>query len=105
MKIWIKKKTKEYIIHLLTIKPELRDNDQRLVSNVISQFLILKKLDANNMTAWKLLMMYADGELPAADYITRVRRKVQEETPELRGKKYQQRHKKAEQVKNNLNNL
>jgi hypothetical protein len=44
----------------------------------------------------------AFGKLTSADTITRVRRLIQEETPELRGKKYNERQAKQSIVKKDL---
>jgi hypothetical protein len=48
------------------------------------------------------LKLMANGRLTSSDTITRVRRLVQEETPELRGKKYDERQAKQSQVKKDL---
>jgi hypothetical protein len=50
-------------------------------------------------TFFKLM---AFGKLTSSDTITRVRRLVQEETPELRGKKYNERQAKQSVVKKDL---
>lgn len=104
MKPFHKKKTKEFIEELLVLKPELKDNDEKLVSNVLFRFLQLGKHDAHQMSAWKLLEMYAKNELPSVDYITRIRRKIQEECPHLRGEAWNKRHKKAESIRKTINN-
>jgi hypothetical protein len=49
------------------------------------------------------LQLYASNQLPQADVITRARRKVQEEKPNLRGKLWNERHQLKEEVKNNIN--
>jgi hypothetical protein len=49
------------------------------------------------------LQLYAKNQIPQADVITRARRKVQEENPELRGELYNERHQLKEEVKNNIN--
>lgn len=104
MKPFHKKKTKEFIEELLILKPELKDNDEKLVSNVLFRFLLLGKHDAHQMSAWKFLEMYAKNELPSVDYITRIRRKVQEECPHLRGESWNKRHKKAESIRKTIIN-
>jgi phage-related tail protein len=47
--------------------------------------------------------MYRDGKLPSADMITRARRKVQQECADLRGEKYEERHKEEKNVRDNIN--
>jgi hypothetical protein len=48
------------------------------------------------------LKLMANGRLTSSDTITRVRRLVQEENTELRGKKYDERQAKQSQVKKDL---
>ena len=76
---------------LLTARPELRDNDQRLVSNVWWQCLKFDKIDPDTMPSTKLLLLLSQGKLPNHDSITRARRKLQEVDESLRGEKYNKR--------------
>ena len=82
--------------------PRYRDDDNKLIS-----FIWWKHLKNNNIPediiAMDFLQLYAKNELPQADAITRARRKVQEENPELRGQLYNERHQLKEEVKNNIN--
>lgn len=103
MKAFIKKKTKEFITELLTDKSYLRDNDEKLASNVFYKFLLLAGHDPNKLSAWKLLQMYAEGDLPRVDYITRIRRKIQEQNPDLRGEDYAKNQKHSIKVAKTIN--
>jgi hypothetical protein len=103
MKAFIKKKTPQFVESLLTEKAHLRDNDEKLVANVLYQFLMLGKHDPHTISAFQLLNLYADGNLPTVDYITRIRRKLQETNPVLRGLLYSTRQNKSSKVKNNIN--
>jgi hypothetical protein len=82
--------------------PKYRDDDNKLVA-----YIWWKNLKNNNIPediiAMDFLQLYAKNELPQADAITRARRKVQEENPELRGELYNERHQLKEEVKNNIN--
>ena len=82
--------------------PRYRDDDNKLIA-----FIWWKHLKNNNIPediiAMDFLQLYAKNELPQADAITRARRKVQEENPELRGQLYNERHQLKEEVKNNIN--
>lgn len=49
------------------------------------------------MSAHDFLTMFSKGELPSFESCTRVRRKLQEKHPELRGTNYKER--KAEEAK------
>lgn len=98
-----KKKIKEVIQDLLTKQDSLKDNDERLAANVLHQALKLLGKDPATLSAYSLLQLYADNKLPTIDYITRVRRKLQESNPDLRGEAYAKRKQKAEEVKRNIN--
>lgn len=82
--------------------PKYRDDDNKLVA-----YIWWKHLKNNNIPediiAMDFLQLYAKNELPQADAITRARRKIQEENPELRGELYNERHQLKEEVKNNIN--
>ena len=83
------------VVNLLTKHPSLRDSDDRLTATIWYQYADnVKQIDA--MT---LLTKFADGKLPSYESISRCRRKVQEEKPELRGKKWDKRHSKKLQNK------
>jgi hypothetical protein len=54
------------------------------------------------LPAQKFLRILADGQLTSSDSITRMRRKAQEEHPELRGAKYNQRQDRQSSGKKDL---
>lgn len=98
------KKTIKVLIHkLLEDREYLRDNDESLSANIIYLFLDKRGFNVKKMSAFDLLNMYAKNELPTIDYITRVRRKLQEDNPELRGKNYKARQNKAEEITKQIN--
>ena len=84
-------KTKEVIKKLLTKYPNLKDNDNKLIANYWNLELKDKNKDINVMTASELLSMYAQSQLTNAETIRRMRAKLQEEVPSLRGKAYELR--------------
>jgi hypothetical protein len=96
------KQIKKVIQGLLISLPELRDNDERLVSNVLYKHLKDNGTDAETITGMELLKLYSEGKLPTIDYITRVRRKLQEDIAELRGASYKERQEKAKVVKEKI---
>jgi hypothetical protein len=57
------------------------------------------------MSAISLLNLLASKALPFPDYITRVRRKLQEQEPELRGTKWAERHSLEEETSLDIHNL
>jgi len=89
---------KPSVKNLLTKFSSLRDSDRFLVAEFWKQELkALKTTD--------LLMMLKAGKLTSYDSITRVRRKVQEENKNLRGKLYKERKAIGKQVKMNIKNV
>ena len=87
---------KEKVFDLLTRFPHLRDSDEKLCSNIWHSRI------ASGISAHEFLAIYADGKLPSSESITRCRRKIQEEHPELRGQFYQERQAKQEPIKEEL---
>jgi|TARA_R100000501_G_C2615168_1_gene108894 hypothetical protein len=89
------------VIDLLTKFPSLRDSDERLASNIW-----FRQIDnLNTLTARDLMDKFAKGELQSYESISRCRRKVQEIKPELRGLKWEKRHKRQKKVKDEVKEL
>jgi hypothetical protein len=81
-------KTKEIVRELLTIKPHLRDNDNMLICSYWWRELKQKEIDPNKMNGLEFMQMFANNKLTNIKTIERMRRKLQEDYPELRGKIY-----------------
>ncbi len=90
------KKTIERVKELLIEMPHLRDDDKRLTVKIW-----LKEM-TNRDSINLFLLDYIDNTLTSESTIRRARRKVQELHPELRGKKWHERHAQQEQVKKEL---
>jgi len=90
MPIEISKKIESRIIYLLTKYPKLRDSDDRLVANMWAEDMG-GQLATQGISLHQFLQKYAAGELTMAESITRIRRKIQAEKPELRGETYKLR--------------
>ena len=84
-------KTKEVVRELLTVKPHLRDNDNMLIAAYWWRELKRKEIDPNKMNGLEFMQMFANNKLTNIKTIERMRRKLQEERPELRGKAYELR--------------
>lgn len=101
------KSTKDKVIRIITSvnNSKCRDNDERLVAVFWWNEIHEKKLslNPNGLTIVDFLQMYSEGKLTSADIITRARRKAQEENPELRGKKWKQRHEEEKLVRDEIN--
>jgi hypothetical protein len=97
------KKILNRVVNLLTKHPQLRDDDARLTANIWYQ----NTDNIKNMDAVELLTHLADGNLPSYESISRCRRKIQEEKPELRGKKWDKRHSKKlqKQIKDDIKQI
>ena len=89
------------VISLLTTHPSLRDSDDKLTATIWYQSTNKVK----EMDAMTLLHKFAEGKLPSYESISRCRRKVQEEKPELRGLKWEKRHKNTKKVKNEIKEI
>lgn len=91
------------VINLLTKYPSLRDSDERLIANI--WFNHIKEIEEIDAVA--LLTKFSKGKLPSYESISRCRRKIQEEKPELRGLKWERRHSKKLQnkVKNDVKEI
>lgn len=85
---------KELIEALLREHPKLRDSDRRLVSNVWAH-----ELNQLGLPYSKALEKFADGSLTSPDSISRCRRKIEEDHPELRGKTWADRQSRGNHLK------
>lgn len=101
MPIEISKKIEHRIIKWLTDHPELRDSDDRLVANMWAEDMGGSH-ELKVQTAMTFLKKYAAGELTMSDSITRIRRKIQQERPELRGKTYKMRNAHEHKIETDL---
>ena len=87
---------------LLQRDSRLREADSALMARVWWNDLIKTGFDPSEMSATDFFVRLAHNQMPSYESITRARRKVMEECPELRGPKYSARKKKAEKVKNEI---
>ena len=83
---------------LLTKYPSLRDNDDKLMANIWCNRI--DNLDIT--TATTVLIMLADRKLPSYESISRCRRKLQEDNPNLRGNKWIQRQSRARKIRKEI---
>lgn len=90
---------KDRVQKLLENNPHLMDDDRKLVANVWHAEIQKKlMLLPSQLTASNLLHELSGGRLSDYDAITRCRRKLQEENPHLRGKKWAKRHDRQQEV-------
>lgn len=98
------KTIKADVRELLELKKEYRDSDSRLITAFYYRKCGGKKYFANK-TALEFLYAIAYGKLPLPDTITRVRRRLQEQDPSLRGNDYQKRKMHQKDVRENIKNV
>ncbi len=87
-------KTKDIVTSILERTPKARDNDAMLIC------LVYNRLGHNWTESFgNIMALVSDGTLPSFETITRVRRKVQEERPDLCGEVKQLRNELQEEYK------
>lgn len=93
------------MIHFLKERPNNRDNDGALIANIWQrQIMKIKQVpSAEFISGFDVLQLIASNKISKAESIRRIRQKVQEEIPELRGKNYQKRQKHSVQVRQAIN--
>lgn len=97
------KLVKDRVNSLLIKYPHLRDSDNKLIATMWKFDIMNRGLRTGIVTAHEFLELYAQEQLTNAETIRRVRQKIQEENPELRGINYNFRQEQNEQVKKEIN--
>lgn len=89
--------------HCLKSDPTLADDDERLVSNIWHLECLKLHKDPLTISGSDFLKLYSQKQLTSADVITRARRKVEEEIPELRGESWEKRQGLEVEVREQIN--
>lgn len=89
------------IREVLTNRPEVREDDLRLISNL--WWRQLKRAGKQDISSKDFLALVASGDLYHFESVRRERQKLQEHHPELRGPKYGKRKDKSDKMKHSLN--
>lgn len=95
------KNIKDKVKHILEKYPDLRDNDMGLMAVIWEVESAYKYLGYT----CDFLDEFMKSSFTSPESITRVRRKLQEQYPHLRGKKWNKRHKQAKEVQLEIKNL
>lgn len=92
------------IRELLTTKPDLREDDMRILANIWNRELqeYIKQKNIPDITVVDMLKMISEKKLSHFEAIRRTRQKLQEEFPELRGPNYGRRKDKKNKMKHAL---
>lgn len=94
------KKLEVIVEKLLLNQPDTRDNDKLLILKVWAyQNPIIRSNDFNFVS---FATDYLKGEYADSESITRARRKLQENNPNLRGEKWYERHQESEEVRKQI---
>ena len=98
------KNNKDKVKFLLKKTPHLRDNDYKLIATFWHHELGGRtKLDL--MSGYDMLRMFSEGKLTSPETIRRVRQKIQEQTPDLRGSSYKKRKEEATHIRDNIRHM
>ena len=97
------KTIKDKVRALLNRFPDVRDSDSHLVATFY--FYELGEGKVKSMTGYQVLEELAKGKLTNAESIRRVRQKLQEKYPELRGKSYVRRQEDGEKTTEKIGGL
>jgi len=82
----------------LTKYPILRDDDEKLMANIWNSHIG----NLEDVEGKDILHMLANHQLPSYESISRCRRKLQEECPNIRGEKWYERHKRADNIRREI---
>jgi len=96
------KRIKEKVKLLLVEHPSTKDNDNELVCWF---WYYESKNENKNFSFLDFLTQYKNNNFTNSDNITRVRRKLQEQYPSLRGKTYNKRQNICSDLKNKIHKL
>lgn len=94
------KKLEVIVEKLLLNQPETRDNDKLLILKVWAYQN--PRIRSNEFSFVGFATDYLKGSYADSESITRARRKLQENNPNLRGEKWYERHQEAEQVRKQI---
>lgn len=100
MAIRITGNLKQKVLSYLTRFSVLRDNDQRLITNMWHEELPKHLRTSKDIR--ELFQLLATGHFTSGESITRARRQIQEANPTLRGNNYAGRQGHTTQVREDL---
>jgi len=93
---------KDRVKALLEKHPHLRNCDRKLTATIWKFDLLTTAINPDNFTAIGFLDIYSKGHLTNAETIRRVRQKIQEENPDLRGTVNDLRREQGEEVRKEI---
>ena len=93
---------KDRVKALLEKHPHLRDSDNRLIATMWKYDLLKMGLSCGGLATIDFLNLYSQEKLTNSETIRRVRQKIQEENPDLRGTVNEARQKEGEAVRKEI---
>ena len=96
------KNVKDTVKAFLLNRPKTRDSDCVLLAAIWLKHI---KADADKMSAADFIMLLENNRLPNFESIRRVRQKLQEQDPNLRGPNYKVRKSEEEKIKQELKEI
>jgi hypothetical protein len=98
------KKLKNRILKILTENPSNRDDDNRLLCNVwYYEFHEQFKKHPSEVDAMQFFKLLSIGRFTKSESVRRLRQKIQEENPHLRGVNYRERQNHAKKIRKEIN--
>ena len=98
-------KIKPRVRGLLTDYPHLRDNDRKLIATYWKFEAKRMGIKLSTISGMELLKVISDGNLTLSGSILRVRQKLQEDNPSLRGDSYTERKDAGETMRTRIHEL
>ena len=100
------KDVKETVLQLLKENAKYRDSDRKLLARLwIKQLGEYEEMKKINLEDFLVNFIDDDSILCTQESVGRVRRKIQEHNPALRGKKWSERHDEQEKIKAEVKNI
>lgn len=98
------KKLRQRIEQVLIEFPHCRDDDHKLIANIWQKEILERhgKEGYNKLTGHEVLAQFAKHQLSSPESIRRMRQKIQELQPVLRGNTYRERQKHQSKVKREI---
>ena len=94
---------RERVAGLLRSVPATRDNDGYLYALILNEDLLVAGFEPKDLPCHELFVLMKAGKVSNPESVRRMRQKVQEECPEMRGAGYRAKAAKAAKVRGAIN--
>lgn len=93
---------RERVADLLRTVPATRDNDQYLYALILNADLLIAGFEPKELPCHELFILMKAGAVSNPESVRRMRQKIQEEYPGLRGVAYRAKQAKGERVRQTI---